>query len=139
MATVTLRTPARSRPHPHVQAGYTDVRVSGSLFEDSFSLNRQVAKKNPPQEVVMKSNVKTGRTARLGALALLLAIASPSIATAADEPATELGAAKHFDALEAGQSLIESAFAASRAPNLHTVDPESLNPPAEIEFVPWFG
>jgi len=87
----------------------------------------------------MKSNVKADRTARLGALALLLAIASPSIATAADEPATELGASKHFDALKAGQLLIESAFAASRAPNLQTVDPESLNPPAEIEFVPWFG
>src|SRR6516162_2331322 len=47
MATVTLHATARSRPHRHVQAGYTDVRVSSSSFEDSFLLNREVAKSNP--------------------------------------------------------------------------------------------
>jgi|SRR6516162_3671010 UrcA family protein len=46
MATVTLHSTARSRPHRHVQAGYTDVRVSSSLFEDSFLLNREVGKSN---------------------------------------------------------------------------------------------
>src|SRR6516164_10371096 len=44
MATVTLHATARSRPHRHVQAGYTDVRVSSWLFEDSFLLNREVGK-----------------------------------------------------------------------------------------------
>jgi probable HAF family extracellular repeat protein len=45
-------------------------------------LNRQSAKNNPHEEVVMSSNVKADRTARLGALALLVAIASPNITVA---------------------------------------------------------
>jgi hypothetical protein len=68
-------------------------------------------------------------------LALLLAIVSPSIAA----EAADVDASRRFDAVSAGRAFIEKAFVASRAPNLQTVDPESLNPPAEIEYVPWFG
>src|SRR5262249_48867200 len=45
-------------------------------------LNPQVFLKQSAEEVVMKSNVKADRTARLGALALLVTIASPSITVA---------------------------------------------------------
>jgi hypothetical protein len=72
-------------------------------------------------------------------LVVLLAIAFTPPVAGADEPAAESGHAKPFDAVSAGRSLIEKAIADSRASNLQTVDPESLNPPAEIEYVPWFG
>jgi hypothetical protein len=67
---------------------------------------------------------------------LAVLLASPLLALA---DADGERASKPFDALSAGRSLIENAFAASRASNLQAVDPESLNPPAEIEDVPWFG
>src|SRR5215831_7203531 len=44
MATVALHTIAPSRRHCHVHADHADARVSSSWFEDSFLLNREVAK-----------------------------------------------------------------------------------------------
>ena len=69
------------------------------------------------------------------ALALLLSSASPGFAA----EAAGSDASTRFDAVSAGRALIEKAFIASRAPNLQTVDPASLNPPPQIEYVPWFG
>ena len=74
-----------------------------------------------------------------GVLAVLLALPLLALADGAGEPAAGFGASKSFDALSAGRTLIENAIAASRGGNLQTVDPESLNPPAENEYVPWFG
>src|SRR5262252_149035 len=42
MATVVLHTAAPRCAHRHVEAGYTDVRVSNALFEHSFLLNREI-------------------------------------------------------------------------------------------------
>jgi hypothetical protein len=81
-------------------------------------------------------NGRMNRVMRVScALALLLAIVSPTIAA----EGADSDVSNRFDAVSAGRALIEKAFVASRAPNLQTVDPESLNPPAEIEYVPWFG
>jgi|KBSSwiStaDraftv2_1062776.scaffolds.fasta_scaffold331109_2 hypothetical protein len=54
-------------------------------------------------------------------------------------PASAGGLGWVQDGAENGLKIIAKALAASQAKGLQTVDPESLNPPAEIEFVPWFG
>jgi len=69
----------------------------------------------------------------------LLAMSLPAAAGDRQAATEAIVAPRGFDALDSGQSIIDRAIAASRARGLQTVDPQSLNPPALIEYTPWFG
>ncbi len=75
---------------------------------------------------------------RLGNLVRVAHLAASALLAAAPALAHDTGPIRP-EGLGHGLSVMNKALAAAESQALEAVDPLSLNPPAEIEYVPWFG